>query len=156
MIEETPQLLRKLAANLREFVRQVDAPTLHDRLNTSAEAHDESANVIERLCDRLRAAEAGDANDSRSLVLKSASAEGVIRFMRGDRATHEPPCVCCPGESGHIFSRGVEFGPFEDSFPDHFGHGVRELLGTVIGDNSLDGKRVRVTVEVLSDGGERL
>lgn len=85
-------------------------------------------------------------------VIRQGSATGVIQFMRSERRDGEQPCKCCPGEPGHIFSRNVKFGPFEDIYPEHFGHGVREFLGSVaLNDNSLEGKRVRVTVEVLED-----
>lgn len=84
------------------------------------------------------------------VVIRSGSAEGVIRFMRSEPKPNEPHCACCPGQPGHIYSRGVKFGPFDDVYPEHFGHGVRELLGSIaLTDNSLEGKRVRVTVEVL-------
>lgn len=85
-------------------------------------------------------------------VLKTGSATGVIRFSRSERRDGEQPCQCCPGEPGHIFNRRVEFGQFEDVYPEHFGHGVTELLGSVaLNDKTFEGKRVRVTVEVLVD-----
>lgn len=85
-------------------------------------------------------------------VIHQGSATGVIEFMRSERQPGEQPCKCCPGEPGHIFSRGVKFGEFHDIYPAHFGHGVRELLGSVaLNDKTFEGKRVRVTVEVLED-----
>lgn len=89
---------------------------------------------------------------SQETVLKHGSATGVIRFLRSELRDGERPCNCCPGQSGHIFNRSVEFGSFEDIYPKHFGHGVKELLGSVaLNDNAFEGKRVRVTVEVLAD-----
>lgn len=89
---------------------------------------------------------------SSDVVIKKGSAIGIIHFKRSERREGQAPCKCCPGEPGHIFSRGVEFGPFEDIYPEHFGHGVQELLGSVaLNDNRFEGKRVRVTVEVLEN-----
>lgn len=85
-------------------------------------------------------------------VIRQGSAIGVIEFTRSERKAGEPQCMCCPGETGHVFHRGVKFGPFHDVYPQHFGHGVRELLGSVaLENNAFEGKRVRVTVEVLED-----
>lgn len=85
-------------------------------------------------------------------MLRRESVIGVIRFMRSERRAGDQPCVCCPGEPGHIFNRRVEFGPFDDVYPKHFGHGVTEFLGSVaLQVNAFEGKRVRVTVEVLDD-----
>jgi hypothetical protein len=94
-----------------------------------------------------------DVPESTEAVIAKGAAEGVIRFMRSEKKQPgELKCVCCPGEPGHIYRRFVEFGPFKDVYPAHFGHGVNELLGTVaLNNNRFDGKRVRVTVEVLED-----
>jgi len=83
-------------------------------------------------------------------LLKKASIEGRISYMHG--APDGERCKCCPPGTGHIFARGVEFEPFESAYPDHFGHGAEQFLGTVaLEDNALEGKRVRLTVEVLDD-----
>ncbi|MCA3000346.1 MAG: hypothetical protein ING75_17295 [Rhodocyclaceae bacterium] len=80
-------------------------------------------------------------------VIQRGSAEGVIHFMRSDLPKI---CVCCPGQPTHVFSRYVKFGDFDDAYPETFGHGVQELLGSIaLCDNRFEGKRVRVTVEVL-------
>jgi hypothetical protein len=91
-------------------------------------------------------------NPPQPVVLRKEVALGVIRFLRSERRHGETPCICCPGEPGHIHGRGVEFGPFKDLYPEHFGHGVKEFLGSVaLYENSFEDKRVRVTVEVLDD-----
>ncbi len=83
-------------------------------------------------------------------VIRRGTAEGVIFFMVSEPIEGHPRCSCCPEKEGHIYARGVEFGPFDDVYPEHFGHGVRELLGSVaLCDNTYEGKRVRVTIEVM-------
>jgi hypothetical protein len=90
--------------------------------------------------------------DRLGVVLRKEVTFGVISFTRSERRDGEKPCICCPGEPGHIHSRGVKFGPFNDLYPEHFGHGVSEFLGSVaLYENSYEGKRVRVTIEVLDD-----
>jgi hypothetical protein len=87
------------------------------------------------------------------VVIKKEIALGVIKFRRSVRSNGEPPCKCCPGEPGHIYARGVKFGWFKNLQPKHFGHGVEDFLASVVlHNNSFEGKRVRVTVEVLDDG----
>jgi hypothetical protein len=75
-----------------------------------------------------------------------ASVEGVVAFMRSER--EEPPadaCVCCDGP--HIFARGIDIedepGPGRER--PHF----RDYISRALFDNSLEGRRVRVSLEVL-------
>ena len=82
-------------------------------------------------------------------VLKSASVIGRVRYKRG--VPTEPPCICCPGSPAHIFARGVKFPRFESEYPEHFGFGANEFIGTHVLYGDFEGKRVRLTVEVLED-----
>ena len=79
-------------------------------------------------------------------VLARASIEGRIRFMRSE--PRDPTCGCCDGP--HIFCRTVDFDPWETNHPEHFGNDANILVYAVATDhNAYEGKRVRVTVEVL-------
>lgn len=76
--------------------------------------------------------------------------EGTISFMRSDAESQV--CVCCPPKTGHIFSRGVDWDAWETGAPEHFGRGPDVLVRRyATGINANEGKRVRVTVEVLPD-----
>ena len=76
------------------------------------------------------------------------SIEGVIRFLRSDPA--EQACVCCPPGGGHIFRRYIEWNEWETGYAEHFGRGPDVLvMHHATGLNENEGKRVRVTVEVL-------
>jgi hypothetical protein len=82
-------------------------------------------------------------------VLKSSSIIGVIEYDRSSPT--EPKCVCCPGSSAHIYARGVKFPRFESEYPEHFGFGANEFIGTHVLYGDFEGKRVLLTVEVLED-----
>ncbi len=83
-----------------------------------------------------------------SALAERHSIEGVIRFMRSDPA--EQVCVCCPPGGGHIFNRRVEWDAWDTGHPEHFGLGPDVLLmRRATGLNANEGKRVRVTIEVL-------
>jgi hypothetical protein len=74
-------------------------------------------------------------------VIKSVSIVGVVKYMRHD-PDEEPKCVCCPGEPAHIFSRSVDFGRFNSAYPEHFGFGANEFIGTHVLYGGYEGKRV--------------
>ncbi|WP_098020884.1 hypothetical protein [Orrella dioscoreae] len=104
----------------------------------------------------LAAQASGQAQDA---VAHQFSIEGVVHFKRSDPA--EQVCVCCPQGGGHIFSRGVHWDAWETGYPEHFGNGANVLVMRHATDlNANEGKRVRLTVEVLdaarqeSKGGE--
>lgn len=82
-------------------------------------------------------------------VLKSASIIGTVRYERG--SPDKVRCACCPGEAAHIFSRYLELEAFASAYPKHFGHGLAEFVGTQVLYGGFEGKRVRVTIEVLEE-----
>ncbi|WP_098020856.1 hypothetical protein [Orrella dioscoreae] len=93
----------------------------------------------------LAAQASGQAQDA---VAHQFSIEGVVHFKRSDPA--EQVCVCCPQGGGHIFSRGVHWDAWETGYPEHFGNGANVLVMRHATDlNANEGKRVRLTVEVL-------
>jgi hypothetical protein len=74
---------------------------------------------------------------------------GRIRFMRSER---ESKCVCCPDSPTHIFARTIDFEPYECDLPEHFGRSANEFVyQAVLRDNGNEGKRIRLTVEILED-----
>ncbi|WP_258570033.1 DUF551 domain-containing protein [Burkholderia sp. MBR-1] len=78
------------------------------------------------------------------------SIEGTVRFMRSEE--EKQVCVCCPPGGGHIFSRRVEWDDWETRHPAHFGNGPDVLINSKVTDgNRNEGKRVRLTVEVLDE-----
>lgn len=82
--------------------------------------------------------------------LVKTSVEGTITYARSD-----PPsrCICCPDSPSHIFCRYIQFDPFESIYPEHFGQGADEFIGTaVLYNNSLEGRRVRLTIEIIPEG----
>jgi hypothetical protein len=81
-----------------------------------------------------------------STVIHSASVEGRVVFMRSDKESQA--CVCCPPGTGHIFSRHLELQPFVSHYQ---GQEVQDFVRTEALNKSFEGKRVRVTVEVLED-----
>lgn len=82
---------------------------------------------------------------------KLVEVEGVVRFMRSKRDRGgEPPCRCCDG-GPHIFARGIDcepepsiFKPLKKTKPD-------DWLYEALFRDDLEGRRVRVTMEVLPD-----
>ena len=77
--------------------------------------------------------------------------EGVVHFNR-EADPSKQVCICCPAGGGHIFGRGVNWDQWETGLPLHFGNGPNELVHSKIcGKNANEGRRVRVTVEVLDD-----
>lgn len=75
------------------------------------------------------------------------SIEGTIVFMRGDPETQA--CICCPPKEGHIFSRRVEWDKWQTRRSENSGYGPDALLAEVLDFNQNEGKRVRVTIELL-------
>lgn len=75
--------------------------------------------------------------------------EGTVVYTRGP-IEREKICICCPGQPSHIFNRELVLDKFDSIYPEHFGFSVTEFVGTcVLHDNSLEGRRVRITVELL-------
>lgn len=76
--------------------------------------------------------------------------EGTVYFLRSKRdAEGETKCACCP-DGHHIFGRAVKWDVWATNRPEHFGNGPDVLVGSAVTDkNKNEGKRVRVTVEVL-------
>lgn len=89
------------------------------------------------------------ATTNESEVLKRASVEGRVQFQRGSAT--DQVCICCPKGGGHIFARSVVFNAFETDLPEHFGRGANEFMHAVALQGDFEGKRVRLTVEVLAD-----
>lgn len=78
------------------------------------------------------------------------SIEGTVRFKRSE--ADKQVCVCCPPGGGHVFSRRIEWDEWETGQPSHFGNGPDVLIGSkVTYRNRNEGRRVRVTVEVLGE-----
>lgn len=77
------------------------------------------------------------------------SIEGVAYFLRSE--AEKQVCVCCPPGGGHIFSRGVNWHEWETNRAGHFGNGADVLVHKVLDANESEGKRIRVTVDVLDD-----
>lgn len=73
--------------------------------------------------------------------------EGTAIFMRD--ATSRSPCVCCPPGEGHIFARHVKWDEWETNRPAHFSNSADVLISKMLDANETEGKRIRVTVEVL-------
>lgn len=78
--------------------------------------------------------------------------EGRVFFRRSrDLPSHgDRKCKCCPN-GDHVFTRGVAWEPWDTGFPEHFGKGEDVLVSKVIRAAETEGKRIRVTVEVLED-----
>ncbi len=79
-------------------------------------------------------------------ILAKASTEGKVVFMRGD-ATKKKECICCDGPA-HIFCRLVEFS-FDSDYPAHFRRDADLFVSQLATRNQFEGKRVRITVEVI-------
>ena len=82
-------------------------------------------------------------------VIQSRSVEGRVRYMRS--SSDDRACACCPDGKGHVFSRSVDFDQFATGLPEHFGRGAEEFLYSVALRGGYEGKRVRLTVEILED-----
>lgn len=75
--------------------------------------------------------------------------EGVVQFSRSDDATSQA-CSCCPAGTGHVFARGVRWDQYVTNHPEHFGNGPEIFIARhVTNKNRNEGRRVRLTVEVL-------
>ncbi|HEY3599722.1 MAG TPA: hypothetical protein VGL08_19675 [Paraburkholderia sp.] len=73
--------------------------------------------------------------------------EGTVRFMRRFDGNQ---CACCPPGAGHIFGRRVEWDKYDTRRPEHFGSDARVFVNSRTTDlNENEGKRVRLTVEVI-------
>lgn len=82
--------------------------------------------------------------------IESYSIDGTVRFMRSEAGNQV--CVCCPPGGGHIFSRYVEWDEWQTRRAAHFGNGPDVFVGSKVTDfNHNEGKRVRLTVEVLDE-----
>lgn len=124
----------------------IDAmPVLSDSHYVNGRRNDQNIAIHRQA---LQVIESVKANKTAETVLTKASIMGVIEYMRSK--ADDQVCVCCPPNTGHVFSRNVNFEKFNSVLPDHFGYGVREFLyTTALSKNAFEGKRVRVTVEVL-------
>lgn len=87
-------------------------------------------------------------------LLKQAEIGGTVRFLRSDKEGQV--CVCCPTGTGHIFGRHIEWDSFDTCRPAHFGRTANVFVDSVVTDfNQFEGKRVRMTIEVLADAEEQ-
>lgn len=98
--------------------------------------------------EELRSAAGSSIGPSAPHVIISNSLAGRVRFSRSDATAQD--CVCCPRGTGHIFSRRLEI--------ENPGDGPLQNIGdliytTALRDIAHEGKRVRITVEVLADDG---
>jgi hypothetical protein len=68
-------------------------------------------------------------------------------------APGDPPgriCLCCgPEFPGHVFGIGFALPPYLTQFPDHFGRRLDYWLQDVLPFKALEGRRIKVTVELL-------
>ncbi|MFK4706052.1 hypothetical protein ABIC83_002891 [Roseateles asaccharophilus] len=80
-------------------------------------------------------------------AISTMTLHGRVHFMRSE--VDKQACVCCPAGGGHIFSRQLVIDePAKKGSPKD----VFDLLYTAaLRNNSHEGKRVRVTVEVLDE-----
>ncbi|MBP5947967.1 hypothetical protein [Pseudomonas sp. P9(2020)] len=77
--------------------------------------------------------------------------EGVVRFSRSDDVASQA-CSCCPAGTGHVFARGVLWDQYETNHPEHFGNGPEVFIARhITNKNRNEGRRVRLTVEILPD-----
>jgi hypothetical protein len=61
-------------------------------------------------------------------------------------------CVCCPPNTGHIFGRLIDWDKYDTRRTEHFGSDARVFVDSKVTDyNRNEGKRVRLTVDVLPD-----
>ena len=79
--------------------------------------------------------------------------EGVVKLLVSDRQPAD--CICCPGP--HVFGYGIELEDYEGRYPYHR-HGMfgldTDFLYCLFREGheyALDGRRVRVTVELLPE-----
>lgn len=86
-------------------------------------------------------------------ILKKSTINGVVEFKRSKANNEKEICGCCPDDGGgHIYSRSLELEAFDSNYPKHFGMNVQSFIGTeVLCKNEFEGKRVRITVEVIDD-----
>lgn len=140
--------LRRLQALLREALPYVESHAEASHLTDGFRRQPDNAH--DGLANRIRAAMHQSIPDSEPSVLRRSAVEGVVVYQRSSAG--EQVCICCPAGTGHVFSRRVDFEPFESAYPEHFGRGAQEFIGTIaLQDRALEGKRVRLTVEVLDD-----
>lgn len=107
------------------------------------------------LCAAIRDIPAAIASNASGNDVRDAerySIEGIVHFSRSDPETQQ--CICCPKGGGHIFGRGVKWDAWQTNYPEHFGNGPDVLMYKVTDQNRHEGKRVRVTVEVLPDAAQ--
>lgn len=127
-----------------EFQATADIETLRTLLSTVPDGH--------VMLETLRACALSENSLERDYGIepRTRSIEGTIRFMRSDSA--EQVCVCCPPGGGHIYRRYVEWDAWQTNRAEHFGLGPDVLLSTQATDiTDNEGKRVRMTLEVLGD-----
>lgn len=74
------------------------------------------------------------------------SIEGVIVLSRID---DESDCICCKGR--HIFWKGIVLDEFESDFPDHFPVNVDQWLRANFDYDSLEGKKIKITAEIIEE-----
>lgn len=73
---------------------------------------------------------------------KKVTSEGVVVFQKSEDSS----CICCEG--AHVFSKRVDF----EDHTNFYGEPTSssdELLQKFISYKNLEGKRIRVTIEVL-------
>jgi hypothetical protein len=76
--------------------------------------------------------------------------EGTVVYMRSEREGREP-CICCP-DGVHVFSQGIALDEYEDRWPyDRDEPSPHRWINDMIrvGFPEIEGKRVRLTMEVL-------
>jgi hypothetical protein len=79
------------------------------------------------------------------------SVEGVVYCMRSE--PKDPPCGCCGGMP-HFYGVGVKIEPQKSNYYTAFTNkSIEDFLHefVAIRKNEIEGKRVRVTIEVLED-----
>lgn len=67
-------------------------------------------------------------------------------IMRSETAE----CVCCDGK--HIFARGVRLDDFAYRFMSQGKPTVNDWINQVVDLAQCEGRRLKITVEILSDG----
>lgn len=116
-----------------------------DVLTSTVVKHDHLTGEIETLNSRYTLVPANHILAEEG-ILKTASIEGVIKYERNPNSK----CVCCKGESEtHVFARWIELEKFESEYPEHFGKSVSIWADSQVLSGGFEGKRVRVTIEVL-------
>lgn len=122
---------------------------------TSAPAVPEASGCSLNCTDACKAKEHGCASECPALPWQPTerhTIEGVVTLQRSSSLRPVPAsqrCRCCPG-GDHIFSRHVKWDAYDTERPAHFGNSANVFVDSKVTDyNANEGKRVRLTVEVL-------